>query len=79
MMIEFSAFVEDGILRIPDAYRKKVNAKHADVAMRVKKPSRRIPKGKSVRGALAKYADKSKWPLEKHAWEMAVKEKYGIR
>jgi hypothetical protein len=40
MMIEFSAYVEDGILRIPDAYRKKVDAKHVDIAMRVKKKRR---------------------------------------
>lgn len=67
MMIDCSAYVGDGVLRIPDVYRKKVNAKHIDVALRVKNKTPKIPKSKSVRGALAKYADTRKWPLERHA------------
>lgn len=78
-MIEFTAFVEEGIVRIPSIYRKKANNKFVKISLPVDITPKQHPRKKSAYGALAKYANPRRRKLEKEAWAMAAMEKHGLR
>ncbi|MDR0822268.1 MAG: hypothetical protein LBN20_00605 [Endomicrobium sp.] len=76
--IEFSATIIDGIINVPSQYREFPASVKVVLMENVKKQNAKEVSDDGF-GSLSHFANPKLWEEEKHAWENAVKEKYGSR
>ena len=74
-MISVPAYFDGSIVRTESDFQFKTNQKLVITVIEDDDSKSRI---KSLRGCFAKYASPELVAQEKDAWEMAVKEKYGL-
>ena len=75
--IKIKRRISSSQLRITEL--KDFIGKHVEITITEKNPGKKSLPGKAAAGILSDYRNKGKISLEKQAWDIAVKEKYGNR